>query len=139
MLLIVAAALIDAQGKVFVQRRRVDRQMGGLWEFPGGKLEPGESPESGLIRELKEELGIDVKLDRLIPAAFSTSPLKDDHLVLLLYTCRTWQGELQLLDVDEACWLPAAALRELEMPPADAPFIPVLIELTALAPSTVVL
>lgn len=137
-LLIVAAALIDADGQIFVQRRRVDRHMGGLWEFPGGKLETGESPEIALVRELKEELGIEVETEALVPATFSTAPLNDNLLILLLYTCRMWRGKPAPLDADEARWLPASGLHMLDMPPADAPFIPILMELTAAGRSAVV-
>ena len=123
---VVAAALIDAQGRVLVQQRPPGKQMAGLWEFPGGKLEPGETPEAALVRELTEELGIVVTPSDLIPATFASETLGDRHLLLLLYTCRAWTGAPQALDAVALRWATPDEMRTLPMPPADAPFVDVL-------------
>ena len=125
-LLVVAAALVDKDGRVLLQQRREGRHMAGLWEFPGGKVEPGERPERALVRELKEELGIDVTADALAPAAFASAPLGERHLVLLLYLCRAWEGEPHALDAAALKWLMPQEMVPGEMPPADAPLIPLL-------------
>jgi 8-oxo-dGTP diphosphatase len=123
---VVAAALIDRAGRVLVQQRPPGKTMAGLWEFPGGKLEPGETPEAALIRELEEELGITVSAAALSPAAFASEPLGDRHLLLLLYICRDWTGEAQALDAVALDWVDIAGLRALAMPPADQPLIDLL-------------
>ncbi|HEY0007132.1 MAG TPA: NUDIX domain-containing protein, partial [Tepidisphaeraceae bacterium] len=92
-LTVVAAALVDRESRVLLQRRPEGRQMAGLWEFPGGKVEPGERPEAALMRELHEELGIGTDPACLVPAAFASDDLGDRHLLLLLYICREWRGE----------------------------------------------
>jgi 8-oxo-dGTP diphosphatase len=125
-LLVVAGALVDAAGRVLLQQRAPGRQMAGLWEFPGGKVEPGERPEAALVRELKEELGIDVDAASLVPAAFASAPLGERHLVLLLYLCRGWRGEPRALDANALKWLRPNEMVPAEMPPADAPLIPLL-------------
>ena len=125
-LIVVAAALVAADGRVLVQRRAPERAMAGLWEFPGGKLEPGESPETALVRELREELGIDLAELALAPACFASAPLGDRHLILLLYLCRSWSGEPRALDASKVKWVTTQEMRGLEMPPADAPLIPLL-------------
>lgn len=125
-LLVVAAALIDGEGRVLLQQRAPDRQMAGLWEFPGGKVEQGERPEAALIRELEEELGIEVHADQLAAAAFASAPLGERHLLLLLYLCRRWRGVPQALDASGLKWLKPADMSPAEMPPADAPLIPIL-------------
>ncbi|MGC6331328.1 (deoxy)nucleoside triphosphate pyrophosphohydrolase [Rhizorhabdus sp. FW153] len=122
-LFVVAAALIDGDGRVLVQQRPADKNMGGLWEFPGGKVEPGESPESALIRELREELAIDVERACLAPACFASEPLGDKHLVLLLYICRKWRGMVQPLEAPAIKWVAPVQLHGLDMPPADRPLI----------------
>ena len=123
---VVAAALIDPEGRVLVQQRPPGKQMAGLWEFPGGKIEPSETPEAALVRELAEELGIHVAANDLVPATFASQALGAKHLVLLLYVCRRWTGEPQLLDAVALQWVAPDALRQLAMPPADLPFIDVL-------------
>jgi 8-oxo-dGTP diphosphatase len=123
-LLIVAAALADADGRVLVQRRAADRDMAGLWEFPGGKIEPGESAEAALVRELREELAVETETACLAPAGFGTAPLPDGRqLVLLLYVCRKWRGIPQALDAAELRWVRPHQLHDLPMPPADLPLI----------------
>ncbi|MDB5706734.1 MAG: mutT [Sphingomonas bacterium] len=120
---VVAAALIDRDGRVLVQRRPAGKMMAGLWEFPGGKIEPGETPEAALARELHEELAIQVDPARLVPAVFASEPLAGRHLLLLLYICREWSGTPRALHADALHWCPPAELRTLEMPPADLPLI----------------
>ena len=122
-LLVVAAALIDAEGRVLLQQRAPGRQMEGLWEFPGGKVDPSERPEAALARELAEELGISVAEAALAPAAFASAPLGERHLILLLYLCRDWNGEAQPLDASALKWLQPAEMDASEMPPADQPLI----------------
>jgi 8-oxo-dGTP diphosphatase len=120
---VVAAALIDGDGRVLVQRRPAGKMMAGLWEFPGGKIEPGETPEDALIRELEEELGIGVDAACLAPAAFASESLAGRHLLLLLYVCRKWTGVPRALDADALHWCQPGELHTLEMPPADRPLI----------------
>ena len=123
MLFVVAAALINERDEILLQKRPDGRSMAGLWEFPGGKVDAGESPESALIRELHEELGIVVELDTLVPLAFASEPLADQHLLLLLYTCRIWAGEPLPLESPEIAWVQIQNMRAYAMPPADKPFI----------------
>jgi 8-oxo-dGTP diphosphatase len=123
---VVAAALIDAQGRILVQQRPPGRQLAGLWEFPGGKIEPDETPEAALSRELMEELGIVVAADDLAPLTFASAAHGERHLLLLLYACRRWSGDPVALDAVALRWASAAELRALPMPPADAPFIAVI-------------
>jgi 8-oxo-dGTP diphosphatase len=123
MLFIVAAALMDADGRVLVQQRSPGRAMAGLWEFPGGKVEKSESPEVALARELDEELGISVQTQDLHPIGFASEPLGDQHLLLLLYLCRSWEGIPRPLDASGLQWLKPQALHALAMPPADKPLI----------------
>lgn len=123
MLLVSAAALIDGDGRILVQQRSHTRSMAGLWEFPGGKVEAGETPEHALVRELHEELGIDVSPDSLSAAAFASEPLGDAHLLLLLYICREWAGTPAALDAEGLQWVRSGELRTLAMPPADVPLV----------------
>jgi len=123
MLLVVAAALIDAEGRVLVQQRAPHRSMPGLWEFPGGKIEPEETPEQALVRELAEELGIGVAPEALQPVAFASAPLGARHLLLLLYATRQWTGDPQALDASAIRWARVEELRTLPMPPADVPLV----------------
>lgn len=122
-LLVVAAALVDADGRVLLQQRPPGRQMAGLWEFPGGKVESGERPETALVRELREELGIETDEAGLTPTAFASAPLGERHLILLLYVCRTWRGEPAALDASALKWLRPNEMMALSMPPADLPLI----------------
>ncbi len=122
-LLIVAAALIDGEGRVLVQKRPNGGAMAGLWEFPGGKIESGETPESALVRELQEELGIDVSPQNLTPACFASAENGERHMILLLYICRIWMGDPVLNHASAMAWHKPPTLRELAMPPADIPFI----------------
>ena len=122
-LFVTAAALIDRDGRVLVQKRSPDRSMAGLWEFPGGKCEDGERPEDALIRELHEELGIETHASCLAPATFASERLGDRHLLLLLYVCRKWRGIAQPLDAEALKWAYPRELHALAMPPADKPLI----------------
>ncbi|MEQ1549519.1 MAG: (deoxy)nucleoside triphosphate pyrophosphohydrolase [Chakrabartia sp.] len=128
--LIVAAALIRTDGLVLVQKRRPDRAMPNLWEFPGGKVEAGETPELALIRELQEELGILTRNEDFTPICFASEPTAGNHMILLLYICRKWHGTPAALDAVTLQWCKVSALYNLEMPPADIPFIPLLEALT---------
>lgn len=123
-LTVVAAALVDADGRVLLQQRPPGKAMAGLWEFPGGKVEPGERPEAALIRELREELGIETEAACLAPATFASATLDDGtHLLLLLYVCRKWRGMPQALEASGLRWEYPAAMFSLPMPPADLPLI----------------
>jgi 8-oxo-dGTP diphosphatase len=122
-LIVVAAALIDADGRILVQQRPADKSMAGLWEFPGGKVESDETPEAALIRELREELGIETQTSCLAPAGFASEALGDRHLILLLYICRKWRGIPQALEAPALSWVRPVGLHDLPMPPADKPLI----------------
>jgi 8-oxo-dGTP diphosphatase len=123
---VVAVALIDAQGRVLIAQRLPDKEHAGLWEFHGGKVEPGESPEAALVRELREELGVTVAPESLDPLTFSSGGRGTRHLLLLLYRCTGWQGEPRALDAAAIRWVLPDALAEYDMPPADRPFVSVL-------------
>lgn len=125
-LLVVAAALVGPDGRVLLQQRPPGRSMAGLWEFPGGKVEEGETPEAALARELHEELGVAVEPAALAPACFASAPLGDKHLLLLLYVCRRWSGTPQPLEAAALRWERLADMRGLDMPPADRPLIDLL-------------
>ena len=125
-LTVVAAALVDGDGRVLLQQRAPGRQMEGLWEFPGGKIDEGELPEAALIRELQEELGIETEAASLAPAAFASAALGERHLLLLLYICRKWSGTPQLLDAAALTWVRPSEMYALPMPPADKPLIGIL-------------
>lgn len=122
-LVVVAAALVDRDGRLLVQQRPEGLSMAGLWEFPGGKLEPGETPEQALIRELGEELAIDVDQACLAPACFASDMLGDRHLLLLLYVCRKWRGTPVAQHASALRWVRPVELHGLAMPPADKPLI----------------
>lgn len=129
LLLVVAAALVDVDGRLLIAQRPPGKSLAGLWEFPGGKIEPGEAPEAALIRELAEELGITVKADCLAPLTFASHAYAEAHLLMPLYVCRRWQGFPQGREGQALKWVRARALRDHPMPPADAPLIAPLIEL----------
>lgn len=120
---VVAAALIDRDGRLLVQQRPVGTSMAGLWEFPGGKIDPGETPEAALIRELREELGIETDQACIAPATFASAALGDRHLLLLLFVCRKWRGTPQPLHAEALRWVRPVELHGLDMPPADVPLI----------------
>ena len=126
LLLVVAAALVDGDGRVLLQRRPPGKPMAGLWEFPGGKVEADEVPEAALARELAEELAIELDVSGLKPATFASERLGERHLLLLLYTLRDWQGVPEPLHATELRWVFPAEMYALEMPPADLPLIPLL-------------
>ena len=121
--LVAAVALIDKDGRVLLSQRPLDKQLGGLWEFPGGKVEAGEGLAAGLVRELREELGINVQEADLEPYAFTSVAGDKDDLILMLYLIRQWQGEPQALIADELRWCSADQLTEFDMPPADVPLV----------------
>lgn len=123
---VVAAALVEADGRILLQQRAPGRAMAGLWEFPGGKVESDELPEAALVRELREELGIAIAPADLRPACFASAPNGGRHMILLLYLCRTWRGEPRPLDASALRWERPAGMRALAMPPADAPLIDLL-------------
>lgn len=122
-LVVVAAALVDGDGQILLQQRPPGRAMAGLWEFPGGKVEEGETPEAALVRELEEELGIEVDPARLAPACFASAPNGERHMILLLYLCREWRREPRAIDADALLWVRPAEMLALPMPPADRPLI----------------
>jgi 8-oxo-dGTP diphosphatase len=123
LVLVVAALLRDARGRTLVQRRPLATSMAGLWEFPGGKVEPGETPEAALVRELHEELGIVVQVGDVMPLTFASAPLDNRHLVLLLYEVGTWQGDPHPHHADALQWAGLGELDALAMPPADQPLV----------------
>jgi 8-oxo-dGTP diphosphatase len=129
LLLVVAVALIDADGRVLIAERPEGKQLAGLWEFPGGKIEPGERPEETLIRELHEELGITVEEPCLAPLTFASHAYDSFHLLMPLYVCRRWSGFVQPREGQRLKWVRPRELRNYPMPPADEPLIPPLIEL----------
>jgi len=120
---VVAAALVDPAGRVLLQRRPPGKQMADLWEFPGGKIEPGESPEAALVRELAEELAITVDPAAAVPLTFASAALGARHLLLLLYVIRDWQGEPQPLAASALAWVHPSDMHALAMPPADVPLV----------------
>lgn len=129
LVLVAACALIDSGGRVLIAQRPLDKQMGGLWEFPGGKLEAGEGPEQALIRELKEELAITVKAECLAPFSFASHPYADFHLLMPLFICRRWDGIAQAKEHLALKWVQPKELGNYPMPPADIPLIPMLRDL----------
>ncbi len=128
-LLVVAAALVDVDGRVLIAQRPAGKQLAGLWEFPGGKVMPGERPEAALIRELDEELGIAVAEPCLAPLTFASHAYADFHLLMPLYICRRWEGFVRSREEQSLRWVRPRDLRDFAMPPADIPLIPPLIDL----------
>ncbi|MDR6951991.1 8-oxo-dGTP diphosphatase [Ancylobacter sp. 3268] len=129
LILVAACALVDADGRVLLAQRPEGKQLAGLWEFPGGKVEPGERPEECLIRELAEELGITVKEPCLAPLSFASHTYDSFQLLMPLWICRRWDGQVQGREGQKLAWVRAGRLRDYPMPPADEPLIPVLIDL----------
>lgn len=129
LLIVIACALVDADHRVLIAQRPQSKTMSGMWEFPGGKLESGESPEDCLIRELREELGIETWKSCLAPLSFASWDYSDFHLLMPLFVCRKWQGEPMALEHAAIKWVRPNRLRDYPMPPADAPLIPALIDL----------
>jgi 8-oxo-dGTP diphosphatase len=123
LLLVAACALVDVDGRVLMCQRPHGKSLAGLWEFPGGKLEPGETPEACLIRELREELGIEVSAACLAPFVFASHGYQDFHLLMPLYLCRRWQGTPQPLEHPQIRWVRPSRMDELPMPPADGPLV----------------
>jgi 8-oxo-dGTP diphosphatase len=121
--LVAACALVDADGRVLIAQRPEGKSMAGLWEFPGGKVDPGERPEDALIRELKEELGIVVKEACLAPLTFASHTYEDFHLLMPLYVCRRWEGTVTPHEGQTLTWVRPNRLKEYPMPPADIPLI----------------
>ncbi len=128
-ILVAAAALVDHDNRVLLAQRPTGKSMAGLWEFPGGKVEVGETPEQALVRELREELGIEVCLTCLAPFTFASHAYDKFHLLMPLYLCRSLEGDLTPREGQSLAWVRAARLRYYPMPPADAPLIPFLHDL----------
>jgi len=122
-ILVVAAALIDADGRVLIAQRPEGKQLAGLWEFPGGKVEPGERPEEALIRELREELGIEVREACLAPFVFASHAYDSFHLLMPLYLCRRWSGVVRASEHKALKWVKPSGLSAYPMPPADEPLV----------------
>ncbi len=123
LLLVAACALVDPDGRVLLAKRPPDKPMGGLWEFPGGKVEPGERPEEAIIRELREELGIDVTEACLAPLTFASHAYEAFHLLMPLFVCRKWKGRVNGCEGQEIAWVKPVRLVDYPMPPADIPLI----------------
>ena len=125
LLIVAAAALIDSDGRVLLAKRPAGKAMAGLWEFPGGKLEDSETPEEALVRELREELGIDVETACLAPIAFASQNSSKNsggfHLLMPLFACRKWKGVARAIEADEIAWVRPNEFTKFEMPPADRP------------------
>jgi 8-oxo-dGTP diphosphatase len=124
--LVSAVALIDPDGRVLLAQRPEGKSLAGLWEFPGGKVEPGESPETALIRELREELGIDTWASCLAPLTFASHAYPEFHLLMPLFACRKWEGIVRGAEGQTLAWVRPDRLRDYPMPPADLPLIPIL-------------
>ena len=126
--LVVACALVDVDKRVLLAQRPEGKALAGLWEFPGGKVEPGERPETALIRELGEELGIDVTAACLAPLTFASHGYPSFHLLMPLYVCRRWTGEIRPGEGQRIAWVRPKGLRAYPMPPADVPLVAHLID-----------
>ncbi|AZO45521.1 (deoxy)nucleoside triphosphate pyrophosphohydrolase [Mesorhizobium sp. M7D.F.Ca.US.005.01.1.1] len=129
LLLVAACALVDADGRVLLAQRPEGKQLAGLWEFPGGKVEPGETPEQCIIRELHEEIGIETDIPCLAPLTFASHSYDDFHLLMPLFICRRFRGIAQPREGQALKWVRPKQMRDYPMPPADAPLIPFLIDL----------
>ena len=123
LVLVAACALIDVDGRVLLAQRPEGKSMAGLWEFPGGKVDAGETPETALVRELAEELGIDTLESCLAPLAFASHGYSEFHLLMPLYACRVWKGQPQAREGQRLAWVRKQALRDYPMPPADVPLV----------------
>ena len=121
--LVVAVALVDAEGRVLIAQRPEGKQLAGLWEFPGGKVLPGETPEACVIRELKEELGLDTAESCLAPLTFASHAYPDFHLLMPLYVCRVWHGFPEAREGQALKWLRPREMADVPMPPADKPLV----------------
>lgn len=128
-LLVAACALIDADGRVLITKRPAGKAMAGLWEFPGGKVEADERPEDAVIREMREELGVDITEACLAPLTFASHRYREFYLLMPLFVCRRWEGQVRSLEGQELAWVRPNRLRDYDMPPADAPLIAPLIDL----------
>ncbi|MGB2294193.1 MAG: (deoxy)nucleoside triphosphate pyrophosphohydrolase [Candidatus Puniceispirillum sp.] len=129
LVLVSAVALVDIDGRILLAQRPAHKKMGGLWEFPGGKIEAGESPEAALIRELQEELDINTSESCLAPLSFASHAYDDFHLLMMLFACRRWHGQPRPVEGGALKWVRPNQLRDYPMPPADIPLIPVLRDL----------
>ncbi|MGB0689607.1 MAG: (deoxy)nucleoside triphosphate pyrophosphohydrolase [Candidatus Puniceispirillum sp.] len=129
LVLVSAVALVDIDGRILLAQRPAHKSMGGLWEFPGGKIEAGESPEAALIRELQEELDINTSESCLAPLSFASHAYDDFHLLMMLFVCRRWHGQPRPVEGGALKWVRPNQLRDYPMPPADIPLIPVLRDL----------
>ena len=127
-LLVAACALVDVEGRVLIAQRPEGKSMAGLWEFPGGKVEPGETPEATLVRELNEEIGVSTSEACLAPLTFASHSYPDFHLLMPLYVCRRWSGIPEPREGQALKWVRPVKLRDFPMPPADLPLIPALID-----------
>ena len=128
-LLVAAAALVDPDGRVLIAKRPDGKAMAGLWEFPGGKVKAGETPEAALVRELEEELGVDTRESCLAPLTFASHAYADFHLLMPLFVCRVWQGTPVAREGQELAWVRPNRLRDYPMPPADKPLVAMLMDL----------
>lgn len=129
LMLVAAAALVDADGRVLIARRPAGKAMAGLWEFPGGKVRAGERPEAALVRELREELGIDTRGSCLAPIAFASHDYDEFHLLMVLFACRVWRGRPTAHEGQELAWVKPVRLADYPMPPADEPLVALLRDL----------
>jgi 8-oxo-dGTP diphosphatase len=129
LVLVAALALVDEDGRILLTQRPEGKPMAGLWEFPGGKVEAGETPEAALIREIREELGIELRAPCIAPLTFASHSYDSFHLLMPLFVCRRWEGEVEPLEGQGLAWVRANRLRDYPMPPADIPLIPVLQDL----------
>ncbi|MBT3557670.1 MAG: (deoxy)nucleoside triphosphate pyrophosphohydrolase [Rhodospirillales bacterium] len=128
-ILVSAVALVDVDGRVLLAQRPEGKSMAGLWEFPGGKVEQGETPEFALIRELKEELDIDITSSCLAPVAFASHTYDDFHLLMPLFACRVWRGDIAPQEGQSIQWVRPVRMGDIDMPPADAPLVALLRDL----------